>query len=90
MTSFARIDVSDSDPFATKVNIAEAKAKLSELVEAALQPGRNIVICRNGTPLVQLVPVRARSPRKLGFLELDLPDEMFEPLEGDELALWYS
>ncbi|HWL46061.1 MAG TPA: type II toxin-antitoxin system prevent-host-death family antitoxin [Ilumatobacter sp.] len=91
MTNVAYVPDDDGpDLFTTRVNIAEAKAKLSELVDIALQPGRRVVICRNGTPYVELTPVNARPRRNLGFLDLDLPDEMFEPLQGDELELWYS
>ena len=44
-------------------NVAEAKAHLSTLVRKALQ-GQEVVIARDNTPLVKLVPVRvqARTP----------------------------
>jgi prevent-host-death family protein len=38
----------------------EAKTKLSQLVERA-ESGEEIVIARNGTPVVRLVPVRRAS-----------------------------
>jgi prevent-host-death family protein len=44
---------------ATIVNMHQAKASLSRLVEKALA-GEEVVISRNGQPLVRLVPV----PRK--------------------------
>jgi prevent-host-death family protein len=48
------------------VNIAEAKARLSELVEKAAS-GEEIVIARDHTPVARLVPVgRGRGPRKPG------------------------
>ena len=50
---------------ATVVNMHQAKASLSRLVERALA-GEDVVIARNGQPLIQLVPV----PKKA------------EPLEG--------
>ncbi len=40
-----------------KVNIHDAKTNLSKLVERALQ-GEDIVVMKNGKPLVRLVPVR--------------------------------
>jgi prevent-host-death family protein len=39
-----------------QVNIAEAKARRSELVRKALD-GEDVIIVRNNTPLVKLVPV---------------------------------
>ena len=48
------------------VNMHEAKSSLSRLVERALA-GEEVVIARNGKPLVQLVPVqRKREPRVPG------------------------
>ena len=42
-------------------NVAEAKAHLSTLVKKALQ-GEEVVIARDNTPLVRLVPVEVRTP----------------------------
>jgi prevent-host-death family protein len=47
------------------VNIAEAKARLSELVEKAAS-GEEIVIARDHQPVAKLVPVRPRVPRVPG------------------------
>jgi prevent-host-death family protein len=47
------------------VNIAEAKARLSELVEKAAS-GEEIVIARDHKPLAKLVPVRGRASRAPG------------------------
>ena len=48
------------------VNMHEAKTTLSRLVERALA-GEEIVIARNGTPLVRLVPVvKTAEPRVPG------------------------
>ncbi|MBV8121629.1 MAG: type II toxin-antitoxin system prevent-host-death family antitoxin [Alphaproteobacteria bacterium] len=49
----------------TSVNIAEAKAKLSELLDRALA-GEDIVIARAGKPLAKLVPLRQSEARKPG------------------------
>ena len=50
----------------TQVNVAEAKAKLSDLVERAAA-GEEIVIAKNGRPRVRLVPISDRSsPRVFG------------------------
>ena len=40
----------------TIVNMHQAKASLSRLVERALA-GEEVIIARNGEPLIQLVPV---------------------------------
>jgi prevent-host-death family protein len=47
------------------VNIAEAKAKLSELIDRALA-GEDIVIARAGKPLARLVPLAQPVTRKPG------------------------
>ena len=71
----------------TQVNIATAKAKLSELVARA-EAGEEVVIARGGKPAVKLTVVHApaekRQPRKLGILDhlgLDIDDKLF--LERD-------
>lgn len=92
MTNALGLDPDDPDPFTTKVNIAEAKAKLSELIERALAPGQTVVICKNGKPLVELKPVAPRQRRQLGqftFLKPP-PDDFFDPLSEEELAWWYG
>ena len=59
MTNMAR----RSAPY---VNIAEAKARLSELVDK-VATGEEIVIARDHKPVARLVPVTTRSgPRKPG------------------------
>ncbi len=47
------------------INIAEAKAKLAELLDRAT-PREDIVIARAGRPVPRLVPVMPRAPRKRG------------------------
>jgi prevent-host-death family protein len=47
------------------VNIAEAKARLSELVERAIS-GEEIVIARDHKPVARLVPLVLEGPRKPG------------------------
>lgn len=69
------------------MNIAEAKAKLSELLDAAVA-GDHVVIAKAGRPLVELTPVSPPAQRELGFLQLKVPDEFFAPLADDDLATW--
>jgi prevent-host-death family protein len=65
----------------------EAKTNLSKLVERALA-GEEIVIARNGTPAVQLVPVKQPSSRRelIGSMrgEIWMSDDFDE--FDDELA----
>ncbi len=68
-------------------NVADAKAHLSQLLDAALK-GDDVIVARAGKPLVRLVPVTAPPARVLGFLDLATPDERFDPLDESELAAW--
>jgi prevent-host-death family protein len=51
----------------TQVNIAEAKARLSALIEAALA-GEEVVLARSGRPVARIVPLTAPTRRSLGIL----------------------
>lgn len=66
----------------------EAKTQLSRLLERAHQ-GEEIVISKNGVPYARLVPVTPPR-RQLGFLagQFTIGDEIFAPLEEDELRQW--
>ena len=70
-----------------KVNIAEAKAGLSRIVDAALQ-GERVVLCRHNRELAEIRPL-PRPPtrqRPIGTdRELKIPDSFFEPLPEDLL-----
>lgn len=68
-------------------NVADAKAHLSQLLDAALK-GEEVVVARAGKPLVRLVPVSPPASRVLGFLDVPSPDERFDPLDETELAAW--
>jgi prevent-host-death family protein len=65
-----------------QMNIAEAKAKLSALVEAALR-GEDVVLARGGEPVVRLVslaPLPVRRPHLLAQLGYpDIDDAAFDP-----------
>jgi prevent-host-death family protein len=52
----------------TTVNIAEAKAKLSALVDQVLA-GEEIVLARAGKPIARIVPLAHREPRRPGLLK---------------------
>ena len=73
-----------------QMNIAEAKARLSELVAAA-ERGEEVVIARGGKPAVVLVSAASRGPSfRFGLAEgavARIPD-FLEPMDEDEAALW--
>jgi prevent-host-death family protein len=48
----------------TRVNLAEAKARLSELIDAA-EAGEEVVIARRNVPVVKLVRVRKAKARPI-------------------------
>lgn len=68
-------------------NVADAKAHLSQLLDEAVAGG-DVVVARNGKPLVRLVPVAPVADRQLGFLPIEVSDDFFAPLSGDELRGW--
>jgi prevent-host-death family protein len=67
-------------------NIAEAKAKLSELLDRALA-GEEVVIARAGKPLARLAPVGDKPRRKPGaWRHWKIPDDIFlEPMDPADL-----
>ena len=81
-------------PLPKPVNIAEAKARLPELVQRAAR-GEEITIARNGEPQARLVPLAPAQPRTpghgagewhvVGDFNEPLPEELLAPFEGREL-----
>jgi prevent-host-death family protein len=73
------------------VNIADAKARLSELIETAAQ-GEQVIICNHNRPVAQLqaMPASRVGPRDLSpmFPDWTIDATFFEPLTPDEIALW--
>jgi prevent-host-death family protein len=69
-----------------QVNIAEAKAKLSSLLDRALA-GEEIVIARAGKPLARPVPIENMTRRKPGaWRGVKIPkDALFEPTAPEDL-----
>jgi prevent-host-death family protein len=68
------------------VQIHEAKAKLSSLIEAALS-GEEIIIAKRNRPLVRLVPLNAEeTTRKIGRAKgcIHMADDFDEIPEGFE------
>jgi prevent-host-death family protein len=74
------------------VNMHEAKTSLSRLVERALA-GEEVVIARNGEPLVKLVPIpKERKPRVPGRYKgkIWIAPDCFAPMSEEELDEWYK
>lgn len=72
------------------VNLSEAKAKLSKLVDMAYH-GEEIIIAKNNLPLVRLVSHNPEIKRKLGLLKhkIHIPDNFLD--EDDEInAMFYG
>ena len=69
------------------IDIAEAKATLSKLVDAAIA-GDEIVIARDGEALVRLTPVAAMQPRTPGAAKhWNIPHDAFlKPLSKRDRA----
>ncbi|MDE0125343.1 MAG: type II toxin-antitoxin system prevent-host-death family antitoxin [Bryobacterales bacterium] len=68
-----------------RVNLAEAKAKLSAYVNRAAE-GQTVVICRRNVPVAELRPVTQPTTdrRPVGIDRgLEIPDSFFEPLPSD-------
>jgi prevent-host-death family protein len=69
------------------VNVAEAKAKLSELLDRAAA-GEEIVISKSGKPYARLVPLAKAAPREPGGGEgWRVTDDIFAPMSEEELAI---
>ena len=70
------------------VNIYEAKTRLSQLVDKAAS-GEDVVVCRNGKPLVRITRLQAQQRRiKFGVLKgkLTVPADFDSPLPDEVLA----
>ncbi len=67
-------------------SLSEAKARLSELVDQAIS-GNEVIITRNGKPVVRLDLVHVKSGRVLGQHRGEVPlppDEVFKAMTPDE------
>ncbi|WP_246958151.1 type II toxin-antitoxin system prevent-host-death family antitoxin [Brachybacterium sp. Marseille-Q7125] len=73
----------------TQVNIAEAKARLSELVSRAVR-GEEITLARSGTAMARIVALEEPPRRELGrHPELAVDRALLlAPMDEDELAEW--
>lgn len=75
------------------VNIHEAKARLSECLDA-VERGEQVVICRRNQPVAELRKVASvrSAPRQLGQAvgRIQVSDSFFDPLPDDVLSTFYA
>ena len=74
------------------ITVHAAKTHLSRLIERACA-GEEIIIARGKTPVVKLVPVTARAPKRVfGAMkgEARVTRAFFSPLSEEELSEWGS
>jgi antitoxin (DNA-binding transcriptional repressor) of toxin-antitoxin stability system len=74
------------------VNIAEAKAKLSEYLEAVSR-GETVVVCRHNRPVAELRAIEAPRTRSRDLSpmfpgETFMTDAFFEPMSAADLQEW--
>lgn len=68
------------------VNVRKAKSQLSKLIAAA-EAGDDVVIARNGKPVVRLVSVRPGGFQLDALAHLvDTVPDFDEPMDEDEMA----
>lgn len=70
-------------------SVHEAKTDLSRLIAGALAGGE-VIIARDGVPVVRLVPVVSRGKRRFGALKgkIAMDPRFHEPLPDNERAGW--
>ena len=70
-------------------NVHQAKTNLSKLIAEA-EAGGEVVIARDGQPVVRLVAVAQKLRPTFGSMKglISIDERFFEPLPDDELALW--
>ncbi len=77
-----------------KVNIHEAKTRLSQLVEAA-EAGETVILARAGKPVAKLVRLRKKAGGiRLGTLKgrvpADLVDDIAKPLSKKQIEAMFG
>lgn len=72
------------------INVSEAKAKLSQLIDMVYH-GEKVVIAKNNLPIADLVIHQPTGVRKLGLLQdkIDIDDDFLEEDE-DINAMFYG
>ncbi len=72
-------------------NIHDAKTNLSKLIARTLD-GEEVIIAKNGNPIVKLVPFRTPKKRKLGAFHdtVTLSEDIDRPLPEQTVQEFYS
>ncbi|MBA7578155.1 hypothetical protein ES708_20011 [subsurface metagenome] len=72
-------------------NIHDAKTNLSKLIARTLD-GEEVIIAKNGNPIVKLVPLRVPKKRKLGTFKgsITLSEDIDKPLPEQIVKEFYS
>jgi antitoxin (DNA-binding transcriptional repressor) of toxin-antitoxin stability system len=75
------------------VNIHEAKAKLSEFLDA-VAAGETVIICNRNQPVAELraVPKKRTEPRPIGLAKgtIKIHPSFYDPMTEEELAEFYD
>jgi prevent-host-death family protein len=72
------------------INVSEAKANLSKLIDMAFH-GEEVIIAKNNLPLVKLVRHQPKEKRRLGLLagKIQIPEDFLD--EDPEInAMFYG
>ena len=74
-----------------KVNVYQAKARLSELIDLVAK-GEKVLLCKRNVPYVVMTPVHQTKPkvRPMGLArgKIKLSKNFFDDMTDDELRLW--
>lgn len=79
----------------SKVSVAEAKNRLSELIKA-VENGESVTICRHGTPVAELVRTSTKTRRgvQLGrfshLKNVELDPDWWKPMTEEEAEAFYE
>ncbi len=71
------------------LQLHEAKARLSELIEAVMK-GEEVVISRYGKPVAKLVGLTEPKERELGFYPIDFQSDLLEPTDKEIINAFYG
>jgi prevent-host-death family protein len=71
------------------LKLHEAKAHLSELVDAVIK-GEEIIISRHGKPVAKLTGLAAPGQRELGFYPIEFQSDLLEPTDDDVMGSFYG
>lgn len=79
------------DPEQVIVNISDAEAQLSRLIDRVYH-GEKVVIAKNNLPIADLVPHTPEGKRRLGFLKgrVDVPDEALFEEDAEIEGMFYG